>query len=164
MIMHSNAAGSSDTPEDPDRFRVPRAALWLTAAGFLPFLALSLGTFLLPPFDQPRAEVGLMLYGAVILSFLGGIQWGLEMSRQGTVAGAPSLTRLGISVLPSLWAWACVAMPFMYGTLGLAAGLGAMLAYDVYAVRKGMAPPWYPRLRIPVTLGAMISLLLPNAV
>jgi len=164
MTMHSNAAASTDAPGGPDQYRVPRPALWLTAAGFLPFLALSLGTFLLPPFDQPRAEVGLMLYGAVILSFLGGIQWGLEMSRQGLVSGAPSLMRLTISVLPSLWAWTCVAMPFLYGSVGLAGGLGAMLVYDLYAVRKGMAPGWYPKLRIPVTLAAMISLLLPNAV
>ncbi|WP_150495293.1 DUF3429 domain-containing protein [Roseibium aquae] len=163
MITQSPGA-AAPTPPSPAGSKVPAPAVWLTAAGFLPFGALSLATFLLPPFDQPRAEVGLMVYGAVILSFLGGVQWGLEMARQRIDAGAPALGKLSISVVPSLIAWVCVAMPFAVGSVGLAAGLGAMLLYDLYTVRQAHAPEWYPKLRIPVTLAVMIALILPNAV
>lgn len=144
--------------------KIPRPALYLGAAGLIPFIGLSIASALLPDVRQGQAMIALVLYGAVILSFLGGVHWGLEMARQQTAGGPISPLRLGISVLPSLVAWAALALPGDYVLAGLCAGFIGMLAYDLHAARRGTVPPWYPKLRIPLTLVVCLSLLVPGAV
>jgi hypothetical protein len=108
--------------------------------------------------------IGLLIYGAVILSFLGGIHWGMEMTRHASLEGRNSSWRLGVSVLPSLAAWTALALPGDYSLLGLCAGFAGMLAYDLYAARCGDVPAWYPKLRIPLTFVVCLALLLPGAI
>ncbi|MBO6757037.1 MAG: DUF3429 domain-containing protein [Roseibium sp.] len=157
-----NAADNAEPMLESEN-RIPGPALWLTAAGFLPFAALSLAAIIAPPDQHFQVRLALNMYGAIILSFLGGIHWGLEMGRQGTVRGAPSLSRLGASVVPALVAWGCLAMPYDYGSAALAGAFGLMLAFDLYCARSGLVPIWYPRLRVPVSLGVMVAILVPGA-
>lgn len=90
-----------------------------------------------------------MAYGAVILSFLGGIHWGLAIASD---LGDGSLPRrLVVSVVPSIVAWAGLLLPLRVGLLVLAVGFAAMLYVDTRATRVGEAPPWYPRLRGPLS-------------
>lgn len=102
-----------------------------------------------------RAAV-LLAYGASILSFLGGIQWGLAVARPD---GAGLAMRLALSVVPSLAAWLALLLPVRPGLLVRAVSLAAVLAADLRAAQRGLAPPWYPKLRLPLSGGAMVALL-----
>jgi len=71
------------------RTRIPKAPLWLGAAGLIPFVSCSLGvvaggidlTPLSLPLMTPEGLIKLQsLYGASILSFMGAVHWGLAMA------------------------------------------------------------------------------------
>ena len=133
---------------------VPHSVLLLGFSGALPFVLASLLAWAGPP-SSPLALRSLAIYGAVILSFMGGVHWGLAMAQ-----GQLSLRRLGVSVLPALVAWPAALAGGVAGLLVLAAAFAVLLAYDVTVVRKGLAPDWYPALRLPLTLVVIISLLM----
>lgn len=137
--------------------RIPPSALLLGAAGVIPFAALALlmaigGAGLLAP---EQAERVLRLYGALILSFMGGAQWGLASAS----ARRPSARALAVSVLPALFAWATFLIPSRPGLLALAAAFLALMLYDLWTVSRGEAPAWYGRLRVGLTLAVVASLL-----
>ncbi|ALV25683.1 DUF3429 domain-containing protein [Pannonibacter phragmitetus] len=143
---------------------VPRPALALGVAGLIPFAAASLMTFAGPPELRPQAAFALAAYGAVILSFLGGIHWGVAMAastgQDGPFEEGDLLTRLAIAVAPSLAGWAGLLLPQTSGLLLLAACFAAMFALDLTASREGKFPLWYPALRLPLSAGAAASVLL----
>ena len=132
---------------------LPTAARWLGFAGLLPFAAAALLALTPNAPLHTLALPALLAYGAVILSFLGGIRWGLAMAAN--AADLPA--RLALSVLPSLLAWLALLLAPRAGLLLLALGFAAMLLLDQ---RIGDAPAWYPRLRLPLSLGALAALLL----
>ena len=135
---------------------VPEAAAWLGAFGAIPFVALAV--IALIGGDWAAASVvALALYGAVILSFLGGVHWGLAVAGFGN---GPLVWRLRISVVPSLVGWGAVLLPASAGLIVLAAAFAAVLAIDVRAARVGAIPGWYLRLRWPLTAVVMSALLL----
>lgn len=118
---------------------LPRAALALGWSGVLPFLALALATW--SPDWRDYAVRGLLAYGALILSFLGGVRWGRAMA-----AGAGS-GQFAASVLPSLWGWLCwLALPPAPALLGLAGGF-ALLAWWDLRLDTLAAPASFRRLR-----------------
>lgn len=130
---------------------VPRLPLVLGALGLLPFVFLSAGTLFAEDPLRTSLVLALATYGAIILSFLGGIQWGMAIQD----GGAPNTGRhvLPLSVLPSLGGWAALLLlPHHTGLLVLAAGYLLVLAMDIRLSSKGHAPEWYPRLRWPLTL------------
>jgi Protein of unknown function (DUF3429) len=138
---------------------VPAAAAWLGGLGVLPFFCLSFAErFANGPLRTTLAHA-LLTYGAVILSFLGGIHWGLAISERFN-ADAPLLRRLGLSVIPSLIAWTSLLAPVEIGWLLVAVAFVAMLLLDVWISHAGEAPLWYPRLRWPLTCAAVMTLLL----
>ena len=65
---------------------IPPAALTLGLAGLLPFAACAAAAHALPPGQQGVALQALAGYGAVILSFFGGVRWGLVI--RGPAKGA----------------------------------------------------------------------------
>jgi len=137
----------------------PQAAGVLGFAGALPFVALAGLSF----YDNVNVSLQsieiLRLYGALILSFLGGIHWGLALG-----AAVPSLAaswrRYAVSVVPALWGWAAMLAPTYRGLIVLAVGFVLLLAYDIFAARGSEAPAWYPRLRLPLTAIVVSCLLL----
>ncbi|MCQ4162366.1 DUF3429 domain-containing protein [Roseomonas sp. GC11] len=131
---------------------VPPAASWLGGAGLLPFLTLAVAS-LMPGESGALAATALLAYGAAILSFLGGIRWGLAMAR--AESGA-LWAELSLSVLPSLLAWVALLLPRPAGLLLLAVSLAGQWLLDS---RTTLAPGWYPRLRLPLSLGAIAALL-----
>jgi hypothetical protein len=138
--------------------QVPAAAAWLGGLGVIPFLGLAFATPFAGDMLRYDLEFALFTYGAVILSFLGGIRWGLAINPSRADAGG--LWRsLGLSVTPSLIAWAALLLPRQLGWLLLAVSFVAMLLVDVMASRAGQAPVWYPRLRWPLTCAAVAALL-----
>ena len=89
----------------------------------------------------------------MILSFLGGIHWGLAIGQ-----GGPSYRRLGVGVAPSLVGWVALLLGAA-GLLLLAAAFVAVLGLDVQLTRDGMAPAWFPRLAV-LTAAVVLCLLL----
>ncbi|MBW8314565.1 MAG: DUF3429 domain-containing protein [Hydrogenophaga sp.] len=87
----------TQSPARHDGGHLPPSALWLGWAGVLPFGLLALATWCAPWRDL--AAQGFLAYGALILSFLGGVRWGRAMA-----CGARAWQFAG-SVLPSLWGW-----------------------------------------------------------
>lgn len=98
-------------------------ALWLGYAGLIPFVAGAMLAWLLPPDSRPLAGVALAAYAAVIVSFLGGIHWGI-----GFRDGAPRLFLWG--VVPSMVAAAALLLPLRYGLLVHGSMLLLCLAVD----------------------------------
>ena len=84
-------------------------ALRLGAAGLLPFGAGAALVWLVRPDAHPYVVLALSAYAAVIVSFLGGIHWGLAM--RAVSAPAVPTASLVWGVLPPLVAWAAVMMP-----------------------------------------------------
>jgi hypothetical protein len=136
------------------RSGVPDPAALLGAAGLIPFLAGALWSFV-PGETGAWARGALLGYGAVILSFMGGVHWGLAMA-----AARPSFLRYGASVVPALLAWLALLSGGRAGFVLLAASFASLLAYDLGAVRSGEAPAWYPALRWPLTLAVCAALVL----
>jgi hypothetical protein len=106
------------------------AALRLGYAGLLPFVIGALLVWLVRADAQPYATAMLASYAAVIVSFLGGIHWGLAMRH-----AAPPQSLLLWGVAPSLVAWVAVVMPAYAGLVVL----GAMLVV-CYLVDRRIYP------------------------
>jgi hypothetical protein len=135
---------------------VPRPAVLLGWAGVMPFALLTAAIVLgIEPLSLD-ARAALLAYGAAILSFLGGAQWGVLLPRNPEEASL--LWRYGVSVLPALLGFLCLLAPHTLGLVGLAAGLIGLLAYDLSTVRGGLAPGWYGTLRLQLT-GSVVVLL-----
>eukprot|EP00744_Colponema_vietnamica_P025050 GILI01036713.1.p1 GENE.GILI01036713.1~~GILI01036713.1.p1 ORF type:complete len:141 (-),score=19.71 GILI01036713.1:36-458(-) len=103
-------------------------------------------------------------YGTSVLSFMGAVHWGLEMSRIGGPNPVSSgWTRLSLSTVPSLTGWvaSCLAStnPFASQCILISSFLG-VLAGDA-STHGRLSPAWYIRLRVPLTLGVSCFLALP---
>lgn len=141
---------------------IPRSAYILGWLGVIPFALLAIaaisGSFL----AGQSALSSMVAYGAIILSFLGGAQWGLAMAE--TPSGDTSQWKhFTLSVLPSLVAFGAWSLQPIYALLGLALSFAAVLVVDLGASRIGQAPSWYPLLRIQLTSAVLACLLLTAA-
>jgi len=137
---------------------IPTPAIWLGGLGALPFVVMAAAHILSAGEIASLTGFALAAYGAVILSFLGGIQWGLAVAPGRP--DAPIAVPLILSVVPSLTGWGALLLPDPANLLVLALTFLAVLALDLRAVRTGLAPGWYPRLRVPLSLvvaGALIA-------
>jgi hypothetical protein len=111
--------------EPPAPAGLTPTALRLAYAGLLPFVLGALLVWLVREEAHPYVALALSAYGAVIVSFLGGIHWGLAFRH------SPPPTRLlAWGVVPSLVAWLAVMMPPSAGLVILAAMLLACYAVD----------------------------------
>jgi uncharacterized membrane protein len=130
--------------------RVPGPALALGLAGVIPFAACAAAQWLV---DEPalRDEFAraLAAYGAVILSFLGGVRWGAALS----LPSAQATPELVLAVIPSLLGWCALLLPGPSQPL-LALGLGFAVfgILDVREGGRGAWPRWYSKLRLLLTL------------
>jgi hypothetical protein len=127
-------------------------------AGLVPFILLSVLMWLVDNELLPFVSIALGAYGAVIVSFLGGIHWGIGFMKG---EAAPRFHFVW-GVLPSLMAWLALMMP-AYAALALL-GLVVVACYLVdsktYAA-AGLAS-WLP-LRLRLTLVATASCVLSAA-
>lgn len=157
LDREDSSAHNSDTAGT-----VPAAAWLLGAAGLIPFLALSAALAADTGIDRPWATLALMTYGAVILSFMGGVHWGLAMVRETRQDADPGsdLALYGASVIPSLAGWFAILFLEPGPAMAvMAASFAGLLAYDFSAIRRGMAPGWYAALRFPLTVIVVLCLL-----
>ena len=136
---------------------VPISALLLALAGVLPFLwGAGAALALLPPEWEnasllPRALKRpdlLTTYGTIILCFMAGVLWGFATRARGLRAAAAYLA----SVVPALWPFFMLGDGRAADLMVLAFGFAGLLAFDWGFWRAGLAPAWWLRLRLPVTL------------
>ncbi|KAI3294437.1 hypothetical protein DTO002I6_4606 [Penicillium roqueforti] len=154
---------------------VPKEALYLGMAGVVPYLATSLQTVFLSYEINRAAAVGeglifsgesaeLMLhmlepvqigYGAVILSFLGAIHWGLEWAGYG---GKFGYRRYAAGVIAPAVAWPTLLLPVEYALISQFLAFTFLYYNDARASAAGRAPHWYGMYRFVLTfvVGASI--------
>ncbi|MCA3554667.1 DUF3429 domain-containing protein [Aestuariivirga sp.] len=136
---------------------IPGAALIPGLAGLIPFVGGAAAQWVSLP--MLPAETGLKLaivYGAIILSFLGGIRWGTATALQHQ--GRQRL-EFPASVLGPLAGLAAVFLPAIPALALLIAGFLMQGLWDVMSVGSGRLPAWFGRLRIILTAGAVVSLI-----
>jgi hypothetical protein len=132
---------------------VPKPAFVLGYAGLIPFVTMTFGPYA-GLVEATFAEAALLAFGAVILSFMAGIQWGLAMARHES-----TYMRLGVSILPAIVAWLALLVGGPVGLVVLAVTFALILVYDLQLVAAGLAAPWYPKLRWPLTIIVVACLL-----
>lgn len=136
----------SDNPISKDK-NIPTAAFILGLAGVFPFmvfglLAVTLGGEIVTP---NQADMLLIGYGAIILSFMAGVRWGLALTVPNENDQALQLT---VSTVPSIIAWTACFMPFAYGLPLLAFTHAALAVWDIRGMYNGRGPIWYGKLRM----------------
>lgn len=137
---------------------IPQSVLGYGLLGLIPFLAPPLLGLWVPAHAGFLSLIALG-YGALILSFLGGARWGLE------VAGPnPGFSTISLSMLPTIAGLALLLAPGLSRPVQLtvmAVLLALHLAWDVRSTRL---PGWYPRLRLLLTAGGVAGLIAMAAV
>ncbi|GAQ08288.1 hypothetical protein ALT_5609 [Aspergillus lentulus] len=153
----------------------PKEALYLGMAGVIPYLATSLETVYLSYeinratatgdgliFSGQTAELMLHMlepiqvgYGAVILSFLGAVHWGLEWAGYG---GKHGYRRYAAGVIAPAVAWPTLLLPVEYALISQFLAFTFLYYNDARAAAHGRAPHWYGMYRFVLTfvVGASI--------
>ncbi len=121
-------------------------------SGLIPFIVLSIASWLQIPFDIDVTRM-LMTYAAIIFSFMGAVHWGIAISSK-----QDSSEYLMVSVMPALLAWFALLAPQTYALLLLLLGFIALYAYDRYAEKEQQLPDWYLPMRQRLTIVVVICL------
>ncbi|EGO55956.1 hypothetical protein NEUTE1DRAFT_131561 [Neurospora tetrasperma FGSC 2508] len=153
---------------------VPRETYALGFAGTIPYLATSLSTVYLSwnlhqryPSESDflntilfRHETAKDLldiiepiqvgYGAVLISFLGAIHWGLEYAEK-TPSLARTRFRYGMGLLAPIIAWPTTFMPIQWALTTQFLAFTGLYYADSRATVKGWAPSWYATYRFVLT-------------
>jgi Protein of unknown function (DUF3429) len=141
----------------------PKTPLFLGLGGLVPFVGLSLALatgFVIPGFeDGDSMRVALVGYGVAILSFLGGVRWGLAI-KQSEDGGSKADRDFIISVIPPLVGWFAwfQTSPADLWWLALAHVLLGLLDYGLAC--RIVVPEWYGRMRLALAGIAALSLML----
>jgi hypothetical protein len=131
--------------------RIKRIAWVLTVAGTLPFIVATVFIFRGESHVRVPAIAALVTYSAVVLSFLGGIEWGLALREEAGNERSRAVA-LGLSTVPSLAAWAVLWLPSTTQQLGTALGIFVFAwAADQYLTSRGLLPAWFVDLRTAIT-------------
>ncbi|RMJ07297.1 hypothetical protein CDV36_013102 [Fusarium kuroshium] len=169
-----------DIVKDTFRFKsVPRESHILGLAGTLPYMGTSLSTVFLawdlnkewPTgnafydtifVDHETAKYLLSVieplqlgYGAVIISFLGAIHWGLEYAEKEPLRERTRF-RYGMGLAASIIAWPTLFLPIEYALTTQFMAFVALYFADSRAATRGWAPQWYGTYRFLLT--AMVGL------
>lgn len=141
---------------DENSLPLPRAVAWLGYGGLIPFLALAPAS-LLDHHYQALWSDALYAYGAIILSFVGALHWGLAMilpelsERQRSVC-------FTWSVVPAMIAWLAVLFSPPLAAPLLVFGFIAHYLQDRRLADQATLPDWYLPLRLRLTSVAIVSL------
>ena len=125
--------------------------------GAIPFLCGAIAA------NQQMAILGLapahflLSYGAVILSFLGGLHWGRVITSPNANRRSDSAWLIW-SVCPSLLGWVALLLPIKTGAVVLSLCFLAVLLVDQKLFRKQIWPFWMRPLRLHLSLIAVASL------
>ncbi|MCU0812046.1 MAG: DUF3429 domain-containing protein [Thiobacillaceae bacterium] len=135
---------------------LPRTVAWLGYGGLLPFLVLAPASLL----DHHHGAVwgdALYAYGAIILSFIGALHWGLAMSLP-DLSDRQRSAWFAWSVVPALIAWPAALFSPPLAALLLVLGFIAHYLQDRRLARQARLPDWYLPLRLRLSCVACICL------
>lgn len=135
---------------------IPPPARSFGLAGLLPFFVGALACW--SSFPLPIGLSGafiLCTYGAVILSFLGGIRWGVAMQHLSMIR---NWQVVGLAMVPSLLGWASLLVPPAIGFPVLVFGFVLQFVIDYRSTQVGITPSWFLLLRTILTVGATLSI------
>jgi hypothetical protein len=132
-------------------------AWFLAGLGAIPFLAMALAAVISPAFADAHlgGETAFLGYGAVILSFMGGVRWGRALTLDQPARAAEQMI---LSVAPSLAAWLALLIDRPWSLLLLAAGFALQAAWDFKSAGKGLLPAWFGRLRLTISAIVIASI------
>jgi hypothetical protein len=136
---------------------IPHMAMVLGWAGVVPFAGLAYLTTVSPPETASLAVQALVSYGEIILGFMGGVQWGLEMAR--SEDRMRNTAGYAFSVVPALIAFAASLASPRVALWLLAGGFTGLLFYDLRRIRQGLGPNWYAALRCQLSVAVVVCLL-----
>lgn len=147
---------------------VPKPAMVFGLAGTLPYVCTTAVTLYtasqaglaangLYTAMDPAATLALLhscmelqvAYGAVMLSFLGALHWGMEFAEYG---GRKGYARLTVGTLPVVFAWSTMLLEPNMALIAQWIGFTALWAADVQATAAGWTPKWYSQYRFYLTL------------
>lgn len=130
----------------------PMPALVLGISGLAPFISAP-GYMILTHTYLPAMAFAQTVYGAIILSFLGGVRWGITLPEESL--NKPDWRNLTYSVVPSLIAWVGLLCAEPVATLTVMTGLAGLAYFDIMMYGY---PPWFKALRFLLSLFAVLSL------
>lgn len=152
----------------------PKEPYWIGLAGTLPYLGTSVSTVYLAwalnatrPASSTLANNLLISpetashllatlepiqlgYGAVIISFLGAVHWGLEYAEKVPDHNRTRF-RYGIGVMAPIVAWPTLFMPVEFALTSQFAAFVGLYFVDARASVRGWAPAWYSTYRFALT-------------
>lgn len=126
--------------------------------GLLPFVILAAATMMELHTPFAPAHALLIGYGAVILSFVGALHWGAQLSADKLSADKLSAGSFIWSVVPALIGWVALMLPAKLGAFCLIGGLVMCWGYDMRLIRKKEWPSFMGALRTILTAIACLSL------
>lgn len=135
---------------------LPRTVAWLGYGGLIPFLALTPASLL----DHHHGALwsdALYAYGAIILSFIGALHWGLAMS-QPELSERQRSAWFAWSVVPALIAWPAILFSPPLAAPLLVFGFIAHYLQDRRLARQARLPDWYLPLRLRLSSVAVVCL------
>jgi hypothetical protein len=137
------------------RNEAPPAALWTIALLALsPFPITALTYAYGDPVVAGQALTILLTWSAVVLSFLGGVRWGME-----TLLRSPRIYRQAISVASAVAAWLLLLARHRFADSWiLVGGIAAFLLQWLFDHQAPDVPARYPKLSTAITGAACVSL------
>ncbi|KAM0334974.1 hypothetical protein ACHAQA_000008 [Verticillium albo-atrum] len=153
---------------------VPKQPYWLGLAGTLPYFGTSLATVYLSwdlnthwpssstfinhiHMNHESAQYWLNFlepvqlgYGAIIISFLGAVHWGMEYTAK-TVSASRTNFRYSMGVLAPIVAWPTLFMPIEAALITQFTAFTGLYLADARATTRGWTPPWYTKYRFILT-------------
>ncbi|KFU96323.1 Transmembrane protein 69, partial [Chaetura pelagica] len=133
----------------------PKPALYISLAGLIPFVSVPLAMAIQGTY-YPELAFAQVTYGAVTVSFLGGMRWGFALPDNSPAK--PDWLNLANSTVLPLLAWqALLFKEITSGAIMLVIALGVAVHYDISLLPS--YPRWFTVLRVVGTVVMVLSLL-----
>ena len=130
-----------------------RRLAWLLAiTGTLIFAVMTAFLFTSESHIRIPVIAALVTFAMVVISYLGGIEFGLALREEGSTEPTRALA-MSISALPSLASWGVFWLNSPQKQIGTVIALFVLVWFsDLYLARRGLIPSWFVDLRTAVTV------------
>jgi hypothetical protein len=137
---------------------VRRLAWLLAITGALVFAIMTAFLFSGESHVRIPAIAALVTFAAVVISYVGGIEFGLALREEGSNEAVRALA-MSMSALPSLASWGVFWLGSPQQQIGAVIGIFVLVWFsDLYLARRGLIPSWFVDLRTAITAIAVVIL------